>query len=491
MKNKRFLATFFLIALLSAAPAWAGHVVWVDFSGFNLKAWSSVNGNKPPKASDLTAIKNQVIAKMTEDYATFDVVITTAKPANGRFTRVKVLGIVADDGDLFGCAGGDCCKKGDCTGIGSFDDMTESALEVYSGSFACDGEFTGSDATTGRISNGIASTASHELGHVLGLGHCRAADDSFKVGCDEEDTPDNTNDDNPRWHIMASGSSWGLSMEERAERDRFFSAHSERRVLASNLQLRNHFAPLANVNGGSGPFADLTYGRLSSPHVMKWFTRLSSGSKFFGFTEWASDAGDAGDIILTGDIDADKKADLVYGRIQAPKQVTWFVRKSSGSGYGNFTTWADDAGDSGDIFRLADVNNDGRADLVYGRPLDATTVRWFVRKSDGSKFGNFITWADDAGDVGDLFYLADVDKDGDADLVSARTISKTQVQWTVRRSDGTKFGAAELWKDNAGDKGDLLYVGDADGDGKADLVYGRVLPPLHRLQLRRPADVGG
>ena len=58
---------------------------------------------------------------------------------------------------------------------------------------------------------------------------------------------------------------------------------------------------------------------------------------------------------------------------------------------------------AGDTFRLADVNNDGRADLVYGRALDSTSVRWFVRKSNGSAFGNFSTWAPDAGDEGDYF----------------------------------------------------------------------------------------
>jgi hypothetical protein len=472
MKNRLFTATSFLVVLLFAAPAWAGHVVFVDFSDFSLDAWQEVNGNNPPQTSDLNAIKKQIVANMTQDYATFDVVFTTVKPANGRFTRVKMLSILADLGDTVGCSGPDCCQTGFCTGIGSWDQVTESALEVYAGSFATDSNFIGSNATTARLANALSGTASHELGHILGLNHCNAADDSVTLGCDN--IVFDTKDQNVWFHVMASGSSWGLPVSLRATRHRFFSVHSERRLLASQVQLRNHFAPLPNFSGTVTKAADLVYGRLSSPNTVKWFERGSTGSAFGGFSQWSADAGNAGDIFLTGDVNNDGLADLVYGRIMSPTQVTWFVRLSSGSGFGGFTQWAADAGDAGDVFRLADVDGDGRADLVYGRPLSATTVRWFVRKSNGSKFGDVTTWVGDAGDIGDLFFVADVDHDKKADLVYGRVISPSQVTWFVRRSDGNKFGSLETWNSAAGAKGDLMYVGDTDGDGKADLVTGRV-----------------
>ena len=477
MKNTRFLATYFLIILLSAAPVWAGHIVWVDFSDFDLGAWTSVNGNNPPTNADLSAIRRQIIARMSEDYATFDLRITTSKPANGRYTWIKILDEAA--GTTFGCAGPNCCQQGDCTDIGSWDAMTESALEVYTGTFANQAEFMGTNATTARISNGISGTASHELGHILGLLHCHAANDSFEVGCDEDVTPIVTDDVNPRWHIMASGDSWELSVEERASRDRFFSPHSERRELASALQLRNHFAPLLNVDETTDKTkADLTYSRLSAPNSVQWHARMSSGSAFGNSSEWSADGGDAADIFLTGDVDEDRRADLVYGRVQSPTQVTWYVRLSNGSGFGNYSVWSADGGDAGDIFRLADVDNDGRADLVYGRAINSGTVRWYVRKSDGKSFGSVSTWASDAGDVGDLFFLADVDKDKRADLVYSRAVTDTQVKWWVRRSDGKSFGSLESWHEDAGDKGDLMYIGDANIDGRADLVYGRVSSSL-------------
>jgi hypothetical protein len=473
MKNKRFLATSFLIVLLTAARAWAGHVAWVDFSDFDLDAWSSVNGNSPPKSSDVEAVKRQIIAKMTEDYATFDLTITTSKPANGRYTQVKMLKKVVDG--TFGASGAGCG-----TDIGSWDEVTVSCLEVYAGTLSTFPEFTGSNATTARISNSLSGTASHELGHILGLFHCHAANDSFTVGCDEDATPDNSKDKNaPQWHIMSSGASWELTEESKATLDRFFSPHSERRVLAGTLQLRNHFAPLANVDETSSTSrADLTYNRLSSPSTVQWFARMSSGSAFGSFSEWSADAGDAGDMFFTADVNDDNRADLVYGRILSTTQVAWYVRISNGSGFGPYTVWAGDAGDAGDIFRLADVDADGRADLVYGRAINPTTMRWYVRKSDGNSFGSYSIFSYDAGDVGDLFFVADVDKGKKADLVYARAVTSTQVKWFVRRSDAATFGPLETWSDDAGDQGDLMYVGDANMDGKADLVYGRVSSSL-------------
>lgn len=471
MNGRQLLGGIFFIASLWAGPAWAHHVVWLDFSNFNLNSFSSVNGNTPPTANDRTAIQQLILANMVEDYAPFDLYFTTAQPSKGRYTQVKILG--TDQGGLFGCAGPDCCPSGGtCTGIDSWDDMTVSTCEVYSGSFSNVSDFTGSNDTTTRIANGISHTASHELGHVLGLSHCHAADDSISLGCDNITAT--TNDQNPNWHVMASGSSWGLTSAQRATRDRFFSVHASRRILSGNFQERNHWDALGNMNGGDA-MSDLTYGRLPSPTTTEWYVRLSTGSEFGAYSTWRTDAGDAGDIFLTGDVTGDGKDDLVYGRVLGSNQVQWYVRRSSGSSFGSLQVWRSDAGDAGDIFRLADVTGDGKDDLVYGRPLSSTTVRWYVRPSTGKSFGDYSTWSSDAGDIGDIFMIGDVDDDGLADLTYGRTLSATEVRWYVRHSNGGSFGSVSVWKTDAGDRDDLFYLADANGDGNADLLYGRTL----------------
>jgi hypothetical protein len=459
-------------------------VIWLDFSSFNLNSWSSVNGNTPPTANDVAAVRAQVVANMVRDYALIDVYFTQFQPPNGRYTRVQIFG--TSQGGLFGCAGPDCCPPGgSCTGIGSWDDVTASNAEVYAGSFASDSNFSGANATTARIANGISHTASHELGHILDLRHCNAADDSVTLGC--SGITSSTSDQNVNWHVMASGTSWGITMPQRATRDRFFSIHASRRILAGNLQESGHWNALPNLNGGAGR-ADLLYGRPLSPSTTTWYGRLSTGSSFGAVTTWRSDAGDAGDIFLTGDVSGDNRADLVYGRVLSATQVAWYARLSSGASLGGYTTWASDAGDAGDIFRLADVNADGRDDLAYGRPLTATTVRWYVRLSSGSSFGPFSTWSSDAGDIGDIFLLDDLDADGDADLAYGRPLSATQIKWYARKSNGSSFGSVSEWRADAGDKGDLFLLGDAGGDGDADLLYGRTFSDFEVTWYFRPSE---
>src|SRR5262245_43707052 len=168
---------------------------------------------------------------------------------------------------------------------------------------------------------------------------------------------------------------------------------------------------------------------------MDGYGRLSDGSAFGDYTIWSADAGQAGVIYLTGDVDGDGKDDLVYGYIVSSDQVEWLVRLSSGSAFDASTTiWRSDAGDVGDIFRLAEVDADGADDLVYGRPLGTDVVRWYVRLSTGSSFADYSTWVDDAGSIGDIVMLGDLGGDGDADLLYGRTLSDTEVEWFGRFS---------------------------------------------------------
>ena len=464
MKRYRLLL-FILTSLLYTVPARAHQVIFLDFSGFDLSAYATVNGNSPATTDDVTAVQELVIANMVKDYAPFDVHFTTVQPASGRFTRVTFH---EDDAGLFGCAGPGCCLFGNCTGIGTFT-QNQSGCEVYAGSFADDANFSGDNATTARIAKGISHTASHELGHVLGLRHCHAADDFVSSGSSCFDGFQNTNDQNVNFHIMASGASSGLTMEQRATRDRFFSIHSSRRVLYRNFQPRNHWSLLQSVN--TGDRADLTYGSIRTPDKVRWFNRLSNGETFGSLTTFTNDAGKRADMFLEGDVDGDTRADLVIGEIRNATTVRWRVRLSTGTSFAAATVFIEDAGNPGDIFRLADVNGDGRKDLLRGTPQAVTNaVSWRAHFSTGLTFGNSTTVSNSAGFGSDLFLVGDVTGDGFDDLVA---FGPGRVE--VHRSFGNLLGAVDNTDIPVTNTPDYLFLGDLTGDGQADLLTGIVL----------------
>jgi hypothetical protein len=463
------LTVLSLVALLWSVPAHAHHVVFLDFSEFGLSAYPTVNGHTPPTAADLTAIRELIIAKMVKDYAAFDVQFTTVTPASGSFTRLTFFDDNANG--LFGCAGPSCCLFGNCTGIGTFT-QAQSGVEVYAGSFAADSNFSGANATTARIANAIAGTGSHELGHVLGLRHCHAADDFVASGAACSDGFQGTNDANVNFHLMASGASSGLTMAQRATRDRFFSVHSERRVLFSNFQTRNHWNPLGNINAGVGR-SDLTFGRIGQPDIVEWFNRLSLGSSFSDdLRTFASDAGQRADTFMLGDVDGDNRVDLVIGEVLTTNTVRWRVRLATSTAFAAATVFATDAGNAGDIFRLADIDGDGDKDLLRGTASSAATVAWAVHLSSGSGFGAAVTLANDAGNRGDLFLVGDVTGDSRDDLVAVRRGSGGV---EVHASFGNLLGNMDTEDDLNTLSPDYVFLGDVNGDGKADLVTGLVI----------------
>ena len=376
----------------------------------------------------------------------------------------------------------------------------------------------------------------------MGMRHCHSADDFVDSGVTCSDGYPATSDDNANWHVMASSASTGLTAGQRATRDRFFNAHSERRVLYNLLQPRNHWSILGNFNGGSAR-ADLAYGRPRTPTSIPWDTHLSSGTAFSSAFTWTSDFGQRADLYFTADVTGDQREDLVLGRVVSSGRVQWMVKISTGSSFGTTTVWVDDAGNPGDIFRFGDVNNDGRDDLIYGRPVSETDTTWFVRLSTGTSFGPYTTWAADAGDRDDLFLvgdvtgdrradlvtysrdaseravvyrstgsafvsagaasftlasdyvlLGDVDADGDADLVRGFVNSATDVDWQVHTSkkcsplyfDGCFSAFGARWVNGAGDAGDLFRLGDGNGDGRMDLFYAR---PIGMTSLTSAPDL--
>ena len=200
----------------------------------------------------------------------------------------------------------------------------------------------------------------------------------------------------------------------------------------------------------SGPFdwKQITQGSGYWPGGFIYFENYSSGSSAY-------------DKPLLGDVNGDGKADAV---LVNPGNGHVWVGLSNGSGFSTPASWSSNPIIAGATrYFLADVNGDGRADIVA---YFASTGTWYVGLSSGSGFWPPVSWASNEGSGSSNQFLADVDGDGRADVV---TFNASSGNWYVDTSSGSGFwGPPSLWISGNGVGSSTQVVGDFNGDGKAD-----------------------
>jgi RHS repeat-associated protein len=194
---------------------------------------------------------------------------------------------------------------------------------------------------------------------------------------------------------------------------------------------------------------------------------LSTGTAFAGPVAWYNGAQPAGtQQIYLANVDtvpvlpAKPTADLIFiGTAATSGAATVIVRASNGTLFGANTTWSTDSivGING----VADMNNDGRADLVTS---PGTPNNIYVRLSSGTTFaaGAGTSWG---AATGLNMRAIDVTGDGKADLVDPTTT-------TVRVAGTGTYSTATVWAATSltGPQGAMF--GNIDGTGGNDVIGG-------------------
>jgi len=189
------------------------------------------------------------------------------------------------------------------------------------------------------------------------------------------------------------------------------------------------------------------------PGTGMWFS-LGSGNGYSyasaGATQWGSQS--AGDVPLMGDVDGDGAADLLVWR--APTGTWYWLTSPTGYSYaaGGSKQWGNQS--LGDVPMVADIDGDGKADLVVWR---ASTGTWYwLTSSSGYTYAaaGGVQWGNQS--LGDVPLAGDFDGDGRADLAVWR--ASTDVWYWLTSSSGYAYAAAGSKQWGSQSQGDIPMI---------------------------------
>lgn len=224
---------------------------------------------------------------------------------------------------------------------------------------------------------------------------------------------------------------------------------------------------------------DQGFGRTSIWNVLSGPTGMYTG-------EMAYDTRENGGFPLfrtrpvQGDFDGDGRTDTAMFREEAGRRVALYSLKSDGNKYdpASLPVWRSPANAwalSSAHIVAGNINHDDKSDIAV--QLNNGDGTWRVEVFLGGDLTKPVTWLPSAtGQWAESApVLADIDGDGNADLVSMRNAGGCRTVTEVYKSTGTSFATTPVTLLDSG-AGAFCWersrpaVGDVDGDGKDDLV---------------------
>lgn len=201
-----------------------------------------------------------------------------------------------------------------------------------------------------------------------------------------------------------------------------------------------------------------------------------------GSTVWFQAFGETSDLICAGDMDGDGRSDLIAGTArtdEARRVMSWYLLRSTGANFEDKGLMLPSYGEAGDRFFIADLNGDGRDDILVatarGNIGGEQNLIWYGTLNTSNGWIDLGELSYGFGRPEDQFFVVDMTGDGKADVVAATSRAATTsgaLAWYQLTSTGDTLVDSGRIAGAFGEPGDILLAGDVTGDGRAELLAG-------------------
>ena len=194
------------------------------------------------------------------------------------------------------------------------------------------------------------------------------------------------------------------------------------------------------------------------------FLAARASAELFGAEQTISTSADAAKSVFAADLDGDGDIDLLSASINDDK-VAWYENMDGAGTYGPEQVISTLAANAQSVFAV-DVDGDGDTDVLSASAGD-DTIAWYENTNGLGAFGPprvVTTGADGAFSV----FAADIDGDGDFDVLSA-SLFDDKVAWYENTDGAGAFGPQQVITTSADGAGSV-HAADLDADGDIDVL---------------------
>jgi len=245
---------------------------------------------------------------------------------------------------------------------------------------------------------------------------------------------------------------------DQANSDSIQDFSSQRVISASVVDAHSVFA--ADLDGDGD--VDVLSASVFDDTIV-WFPNMSAVGSF-GPRRIISNAVDGAWSVFAADVDGDGDMDVLSAS-PFDDTIAWFENVDGAGGFGPKRVISENADYAIAVF-AADIDGDGDTD-VLSASLDDHKVAWYENLSGTGSFGPERVIANDANGAKSV-HATDVDGDGDVDVLSSSHFDD-KIAWYENMDGAGNFGPARLISHDANSPNSILAA-DVDGDGDADVL---------------------
>jgi hypothetical protein len=197
--------------------------------------------------------------------------------------------------------------------------------------------------------------------------------------------------------------------------------------------------------------------------AIAWYEN-TDGSGSFGSEQVISSLADGAASVFAADLDGDGDLDVLSASFYGDA-IAWYENTDGSGSFGSEQVIDSLADGAGSVF-AADMDGDGDLD-VLSASVDGGRITWYENTDGSGSFGSEQVISTLAGGASSVL-AADVDGDGDLDVLSASVDGDT-IAWYENTDGSGSFGSEQVVSTLA-DGASSVFAADVDGDGDLDVL---------------------